>query len=63
MTHKILKNNIYGVDLDPKAVEIDQLNLLLQISQRKERLTIFQNNIKVGNSLIDDPDVSDRAFK
>ncbi len=51
------------MDLDPKAVEIAQLNLLLQISERKQRLPILQNNIKVGNSLIDDPNVSDKAFK
>ena len=60
---EILKNNIFGVDLDHKAVEIAQLNLLLQISERKQRLPILQNNIKVGNSLIDDPSISDRAFK
>jgi type I restriction-modification system DNA methylase subunit len=60
---EILKNNIFGVDLDPKAVEIAQLNLLLQISERKQRLPILQNNIKVGNSLIDDPSISDKAFK
>ena len=60
---EILKSNIFGVDLDPKAVEIAQLNLLLQISERKQRLPILQNNIKVGNSLIDDLTVSDRAFK
>ena len=59
---EILKNNIFGVDLDPKAVEIAQLNLLLQISERKHRLPLLQSNIKVGNSLIDDPSVSDRAF-
>ena len=60
---EILRNNIYGVDLDPKAVEIAQLNLLLQISEKKQRLPLLQNNIKVGNSLIDDPSISDRAFK
>ncbi|WP_175266972.1 N-6 DNA methylase [Acidiplasma cupricumulans] len=60
---EILKNNIFGVDLDPKAVEIAQLNLLLQISERKQKLPILQNNIKVGNSLIDDPSISDKAFK
>ncbi len=61
---EILKNNIFGVDLDPKAVEIAQLNLLLQISERKERLPLLQNNIKVGNSLIDDPNIArDKAFK
>jgi len=60
---EILKNNIFGVDLDPKAVEIAQLNLLLQISEKGEKLPLLQNNIKVGNSLIDDPSVSDKAFK
>ncbi len=59
----ILRNNIFGVDLDPKAVEIAQLNLLLQVSERKHRLPLLQNTIKVGNSLIDDPNVSERAFK
>ena len=59
----ILRNNIFGVDLDSKAVEIAQLNLLLQISERKQRLPILKNNIKVGNSLIDDLSISDRAFK
>ena len=63
MKVEILKNNIFGVDLDPKAVEIAQLNLLLQISERKQRLPLLQNNIKVGNSLIDDPSTSDKAFK
>ncbi len=60
---EILMNNIFGVDLDPKAVEIAQLNLLLQISERKRRLPLLQNNIKIGNSLIDDPKISNRAFK
>ena len=40
-----------------------QLNLLLQISEKKQRLPLLQNNIKVGNSLIDVPSISDRAFK
>ena len=60
---EILKNNIFGVDLDPKAVEIAQLNLLLQISEKGEKLPLLQNNIKVGNSLIDDPSITDKAFK
>ncbi|MEM3334392.1 MAG: N-6 DNA methylase [Thermoplasmata archaeon] len=60
---QILKNNIIGVDLNPKAVEIAQLNLLLQISEGKQKLPILQNNIKIGNSLIDDLSVSDRPFK
>ena len=50
---KILKNNIYGVDLDPKAVEIAQLNLLLKAAETKHRLPDLRDNIKCGNSLID----------
>jgi len=61
---ELLKNNIYGVDLDPKAVEIAQLNLLLKAAEKKHRLPTLQNNIKCGNSLIDDPNIAgQRAFK
>ena len=61
---EILKNNIFGVDLDPKAVEIAQLNLLLKAAEKKHRLPTLQENIKVGNSLIDDPAIAgNRAFK
>ncbi len=61
---RILKNNIFGVDLDEKAVEIAQLNLLLKIAERGHRLPLLQENIKCGNSLIDDPVIAgDKAFK
>lgn len=51
---EILINNIYGVDLDPKAVEIAQLNLLLQATQRRTLLPKLTHNIRCGNSLISD---------
>ncbi|MBI3034078.1 N-6 DNA methylase [Candidatus Woesearchaeota archaeon] len=61
---EILKENIFGVDLDSKAVEIAQLNLLLKTTEKKHRLPTLQENIKVGNSLIDDSAIAgDRAFK
>ncbi len=61
---EILKENIFGVDLDSKAVEIAQLNLLLKTAEKKHRLPTLQENIKIGNSLIDDPSVAgDKAFK
>jgi type I restriction-modification system DNA methylase subunit len=63
MKVEILKNNIFGVDLDPKAVEIAQLNLLLQISERKHRLPLLQSNIKIGNSTIENSEFSDKAFQ
>jgi len=60
----ILRNNIFGVDLDKQAVEIAQLNLLLKIAEKGHRLPLLQDNIKCGNSLIDDPDIAgDKAFK
>ena len=61
---KILQNNIFGVDLDTRAVEIAQLNLLLKIAEKKQRLPLLQQNIKCGNSLVDDTNVAgDKAFK
>lgn len=60
---EILKNSIFGVDLDSKATEIAQLNLLLQISEKGKRLPTLQGNIKIGNSLIGDTKVAkDKAF-
>ncbi len=47
---QILQENIYGVDLDPQAVEITRLNLLINTLTEKGKLP-FLNNIKNGNSL------------
>lgn len=60
---EILKNNIFGVDLDPQAVDIAQLNLLLKIAEKRQELPKLKQNIKCGNSLIEDSNVTgDRAF-
>ena len=66
---KILKNCIYGVDLDEKAVELAQLNLMLKLLEEETRetrdriLPLMRHNIKCGNSLIDDSKVAgDKAF-
>jgi len=67
---RILLNNIYGVDIDPQAVEVTKLSLLLKVleGEKSERigkqLTIagervlpsLHENIKCGNSLIG-PDI------
>jgi len=65
---EILRNCIYGVDLDEKAVELARLNLLLKVLEGENQDTKVSKlpnltNVKCGNSLIDDPKVSDRAFK
>ncbi|MCY2989872.1 MAG: N-6 DNA methylase [Planctomycetota bacterium] len=63
---RILLNNIYGVDIDPQAVEVTKLSMLLKVleGQSKEsvnnQLRLFHEralpdlgqNIKCGNSLI-----------
>ncbi|MFZ0063457.1 MAG: N-6 DNA methylase [Pyrinomonadaceae bacterium] len=63
----ILLNNIYGVDIDPQAVEVAQLSLYLklledettasahqqQMALREDLLPSLNKNIVSGNSLID----------
>lgn len=56
-TH-ILANNIYGVDLNSESIEITKLSLWLKTANRQEKLTYLEDNIKVGNSLIDDPKIA-----
>jgi adenine-specific DNA-methyltransferase len=48
----ILKENIFGVDLDAQAVEIAQLNLLLKVLSQKARLPELEHNLRTGNSLV-----------
>lgn len=60
---KILEKNIFGVDLNEESVEIAKLSLWLRTAQKGRKLTILSNNIKCGNSLIDDPVVAgEKAF-
>jgi len=49
---EILRNNIYGVDLDHQAVEIARLNLLLKVLDKRMKLPLLDDTIKEGNSLI-----------
>src|SRR5690554_544926 len=59
----ILENNLFGVDLNEESVEIAKLSLWLRTAQPNRKLNDLSNNIKCGNSLIDDPDVAgDKAF-
>jgi type I restriction-modification system DNA methylase subunit len=56
---QILKNNIFGVDIDPQAVEIAMMSLYLKclegerdLPRKKELLPSLAKNIRCGNSLI-----------
>lgn len=58
----ILNSNLYGVDLSPESVEITKLSLWLKTAELGQSLTYLDDNIKVGNSIVDDPSVAERAF-
>lgn len=58
----ILKENIFGVDLDAQAVEIAQLNLLLKVLSQKTKLPTLQHNLRVGNSLVEKGDENLKPF-
>lgn len=59
----ILENNLFGVDINEESVEIAKLSLWLRTAKPHRKLNSLNNNIKCGNSLIDDPAVaSDKAF-
>lgn len=60
--YNILKQNIYGVDLDFQAVEIACLNLLLKALEPNFKLPMLSENIKEGNSLISEGDAKYRPF-
>lgn len=49
---EILLSNIYGVDLDPQAVELAKLNLLIEALDQKATLPDITPHIREGNSLI-----------
>lgn len=49
---EILLSNIYGVDLDPQAIELAKLNLLITALDKKAKLPDLTGNIRVGNSLL-----------
>ena len=53
----ILKNNLFGVDLNAESVEITKLSLWLKTANRHSELTALDDNIKCGNSLIDDSEI------
>lgn len=55
-------DNIYGVDLNESATKITRINLWLREGRDEKTLKILENNIKVGNSIVRDPKISDKAF-
>ncbi len=58
----IVKNNLFGVDLNPQSVEISRLALWLLTANRDVSLCDLSQNILHGNSLVNDPEISEAAF-
>ncbi|WP_405076103.1 Eco57I restriction-modification methylase domain-containing protein [Ligilactobacillus acidipiscis] len=58
----ILSNNLFGVDINKESVEIAKLSLWLRTANNKKPLTTLDNNLKVGNSVINDTEVASNAF-
>lgn len=73
---EILSNNLYGVDIDPQAVEVTQMSLYLAMLSQETSATLrgqprlfetaylprLDQNIRCGNSLLSTLDVSDELF-
>ncbi len=49
---EILANNIYGVDINPAAVEIAKLALWLHSARAEAKLSSLDHTIRCGNSLV-----------
>ncbi|MDZ4686108.1 MAG: N-6 DNA methylase [Planctomycetaceae bacterium] len=59
---QILQHNLYGVDLNEEAIEICRLSLWIKTAARGKVLTSLDHTIRVGNSVVSDPQVHPRAF-
>jgi len=59
---EIVTKNLYGIDLNSESVEITRLALWLKTARSQHKLQNLEDNIKTGNSLIDDKAFSDRPF-
>lgn len=53
----ILKNNLYGVDINKESVEITKLSLWLKTANKNDPLTSLDENIRWGNTLVDDKEL------
>ena len=60
---KILTNNLYGVDINPESIEITKMSLWFKTAQKDIPLNKLEANIKCGDSLIDNQELSkEKAF-
>lgn len=53
LVRDVLRDNLYGVDINPASVEITQLALWLHTARGDRLLSALDRHVVVGNSLID----------
>ncbi len=58
----VLTENLFGVDIDARAVEIAQLNLMIRAAESRHRLPTLERNVRIGNSVIADTSVDAHAL-
>ena len=54
----LLSTNLFGVDINEESVEITKLSLWLKTANPSEPLTHLDENIRLGNSLIDETTIA-----
>lgn len=50
--HEVVRNCIYGVDINPMAIELARMNLWLEGYQPGKALSFLDNHLRCGNSLL-----------
>ena len=49
---KIIEKNLFGIDLNPKAVEIAKLSLFFKIASKVKKLPDLASDIVTGNTIV-----------
>jgi type I restriction-modification system DNA methylase subunit len=62
ISHTILKNNLFGVDINAESIEITKLSLWLKTAERDHKLAGLEANFYQGNSLVTDKALDPLAF-
>lgn len=62
LDRQILQHNLYGVDLNPEAIQICQLSLWIKTAAHGKKLTSLDHSIREGNSVVSDTAVHPKAF-
>lgn len=62
ISHEILQNNLFGVDINAESIEITKLSLWLKTAERGRQLAGLDSNFYQGNSLVANSAVDALAF-